>query len=211
VTRSNYYEAMKQSARNVRARFGITGPKLTITDLNSIYEAEGLILDLWSGTFRNLRGAYFPNAQPSVMLDRSLPRDPRVFTQAHELKHHLHDRERGALMCETGNVDDMVEIGAEVFAGELLFPEAEFRARMAALGVRARACRPEDLVRLKHETDTTLSYRGLCKLAGWTGFGTEAELAKAQPKLIEVSLYGPPPRRIPRGVGISRRRFPSAG
>lgn len=54
-----------------------------------------------------------------------------------------------------------MEIGAEVFSAELLFPDADFAGHMERLGIKRGGCLPETLVRLKHETGTTLSYAGL--------------------------------------------------
>ena len=71
------------------------------------------------------------------------------------------DRNLGLSYCDESNITRPVEVGAEVFAAELLFPDAAFAKHMERLGVKRGECLPETLVRVKHETETTLSYAGL--------------------------------------------------
>src|SRR5207302_1375777 len=91
---------------------------------------------------------------------------PRIFTMAHELKHHLADRDSPGFQCQFANVgSDPVEIGAEVFAAELIFPEEDFAQLLATMGVPPNDCTAEQIVHVKHRTRTTLSYQGLVKRA----------------------------------------------
>jgi hypothetical protein len=71
----------------VRARFGLTSPRVLRSDLRRIYRAEGIQIDLWPHKLRKLRGAYINDEfGPTVMLAKGLPQDPMVFTMGHELK-----------------------------------------------------------------------------------------------------------------------------
>jgi len=92
------------------------------------------------------------------------------------LKHHLFDSAMALSFCATGKPTEHIEIGAEVFAGELIFPEASFVVAMQELGVQPGACTPEDIVRIKDVTKTTLSHQGLCKRALRFGFAVAGAL-----------------------------------
>lgn len=111
---------------------------------------------------------------------------------AHELKHYLVDRNEGVLRCDSTNVADEVEIGAEVFAAELIFPDDAVCAWLGNLGVRKGACKAEDLVHLKQRSKTSLSYAGLVKKVDWLGFASKGDFIGIKWKILETSLYGEP-------------------
>ena len=92
-----------------------------------------------------------------------------VFTMSHELKHHLVDADLSLSYCDPSNQSAAVEIGAEVFAAELIYPEADFAHDLANMGISMGGCNPEAIVRLKRNTRTTLSYAGLVKRAEFLG------------------------------------------
>jgi Zn-dependent peptidase ImmA (M78 family) len=193
VLRSQYYDQLKTLARDVRARFGLTTPRLLRSDLRRIYRAEGIRIDLWPYRFKGLRGAYFNDEMgPTVLLAKGLPQDPMVFTMAHELKHHLTDRGLSLSYCDASNQSNPIEIGAEIFAAELIYPDEDFAAQLARMGVQRGTCTPEILVRLKHETQTTLSYAGLAKRSEFMGFSQPGSLARVKWKKLEEQIYGPP-------------------
>lgn len=193
MNRFAYYQEMKALARQVRADHGLTTPRVLRSDLRRIYKRHGIRIDLWPHRFKRLRGAYFfDDLAATVMLARGLPADPMVFTMGHELKHHLADREAGLTFCDASNVNEPIEIGAEIFAAELIFPEQDFIDRLDQMGVARGDCSAETLVRLKQESRTTLSYAGLAKRAEFLGFATPRSLAKVQWKKLEEQLYGEP-------------------
>ena len=212
-TRSAYYQEMEKLALKVRAEHGLTTPRVLQSHMRSIYRHHGIRIDLWPplgvpATLKDLRGAYFDDEEcgPSVMLRRDLPEDPMVFTMAHELKHHLQDR-GASLYCASANQQQMVEIGAEVFAAELLFPTQDFHARLEALGAPRSGLRPEHVVRLKRATATTLSYAGLAKRAEFYGYAQPETLTKYKGwRKLEQHLYGEPVyKRILRARQARRR------
>jgi len=127
-----------------------------------------------------------------VMISRHLPEDPKIFTMAHELKHHLVDHENTVSYCGEDNESTLVEISAEVFAAELIYPETDFAQDLMQRGVRHGHCQDEDLVRLKHETRTTLSYMGLAKRAVFLGFAARGSFDNVQWTKIEEQIYGVP-------------------
>jgi Zn-dependent peptidase ImmA (M78 family) len=204
MANSDYYEEMKALARRTREQYGLTTPRVQKSDMRRIYKDQGIRIDLWDGRFKKVRGAYFDDADgPAVMIVKGLPADPTVFTMGHELKHHLVDRHLRVACCEATPGNRLIEVGAEVFAAELIFPECDFAARLDAMGVRKPNCRPEDLVQLKVETRTTLSYAGLAKRCEFLGYGPRGAFAKVRWKNLEESLYGEPVyKRLLRARGL---------
>jgi Zn-dependent peptidase ImmA (M78 family) len=95
------------------------------------------------------------------MLAQNLPQDPMVFTMAHELKHFLKDRHLGISYCDQSNISKTIEIGAEVFASEFLFPDQYFIEYMQRNKIERGHCDEGMIVKLKQQTRTTLSYAGL--------------------------------------------------
>jgi Zn-dependent peptidase ImmA (M78 family) len=193
MSRSEYYAWLKELARTTRARFGLISPRVLRSDLRRIYSAEGIRIDLWPYKLRKLRGAYMNDELgPTVMLAKGLPQDPMVFTMGHELKHHLTDSGSSLSYCDASNQSDPIEIGAEIFAAELIYPDDDFRSDLEEMKIAPGQCTPEVLVKLKHETRTTLSYAGLAKRAEFMGFAVEGSLDKVKWKKIEEDIYGEP-------------------
>jgi len=165
VRDTGYYYEMRELALEVRARNGIEGSDLSMRDMWRIYCEEGIEkLDFRHG-FKDLRGAYFnDDCGVTVMLAGGLPDEPTIFTMAHELKHHLVDSEAGPVVCRTNEQTKRIEIGAEVFASELIYPEKDFVYDLfRLLRGMPQTISPEVLVELKRKTNTTLSYASLAK------------------------------------------------
>jgi Zn-dependent peptidase ImmA (M78 family) len=116
----------------------------------------------------------------TVMLAKGLPQDPMVFTMAHELKHFLTDRHLAVSYCDQSNAHKVLEVGAEVFASELLFPDRDFIQHMRELKIGTYQCLPEMLVRLKRTTRTTLSYAGLAIKAERLRYARRDSLTKVK-------------------------------
>ena len=209
MNRSHYYEKMKDLARKIRADYGFVTPRVMRSDMRKIYRDQEIEIDLWPPkdkskffhNFKNLRGAYFHDeCGTTVLLSRTLPQDPAIFTLGHELKHHLEDRDhQNTILCDLSNENDLIEISAEVFAAELIFPEQDFFDILQGMGVEYGKCRPEDIVRVKRETQTTLSYTGLVKKAAFLNFANSDTLKNVKWKKLEEEIYGEPDyKRIQR-------------
>jgi Zn-dependent peptidase ImmA (M78 family) len=193
VQRAEYYEQLKALARDVRDRFGFLSARVLRSDLRRIYKAEGIRIDLWPHKLKKLRGAYFSDVfGTTVMLAKGLPEDPMVFTMAHELKHHLTDRGMALSYCDASNQSNPIEIGAEVFAAELIYPEGLFRSDIEASGAVKGRCTAEMIVRLKRQTRTTLSYAGLVKRAEFLGFVAHGAFSGVRWKKLEEEIFGIP-------------------
>ena len=172
-----YYEDLKGLARQVRAENGLTSPRVLVSDLTRIYNRHGIVIDEWPYRFKHLRGAFInDDLGMTVMVAKGLPQDPMVFTLAHELKHFFRDRDLGISYCDQSNLNKSLEIGAEIFAAELLFPDRDFVNQMTAMRIRPNQCLPKNLIRLKRQTGTTLSYAGLAIKAERLGFAPSHSL-----------------------------------
>jgi Zn-dependent peptidase ImmA (M78 family) len=191
--RYKYYEKLKALAREERSKFGWSTPRILRSHLRSAYKFYGIRIDLWSFPLKVVRGAYFyDEIGASVLLNRKLPDDPFIFTMAHELKHHLVDRNLSYICCSQYNEAEPIEIGAEIFAAELLYPEKDFAETLLGMGVGYGQCTAELLVKIKHETRTTLSYSGLAKRAVFLGFAEDGAYEKVSWKKLEELIYGEP-------------------
>lgn len=190
--RPSIYVEVRQFALKLRDRYGISGPRLTKTDIRRIYKDEDIRLDYRSG-FKNVRGAYYPPPLgPSVVISKRIPEEPQIFTLAHELKHHFFDQEISLSPCATSNQDALVEKSAEVFAAELMFPQQLFEEIIESMGVQLGGCSAEDLVHLKMRTRTTLSYAGICKMAEFLGYCNRGDFAKTKFTNLQYQIYGKP-------------------
>lgn len=176
-----YYDDLKQLARQVRAENGLTTPRVMPSDMRRIYFKHGIEVDLWPYRFKSLRGAFISDKLgTTVMLASGLPLDPLVFTMAHELKHFFRDRNLGISYCDQSNASKILEIGAEIFASELIFPDRDFLNSMDRIGIRENQCLPRTLVWLKRKTRTTLSYAGLAIKAERLRFAPIGTLTKVK-------------------------------
>ncbi|HKN82067.1 MAG TPA: ImmA/IrrE family metallo-endopeptidase [Pyrinomonadaceae bacterium] len=192
----NYYEDLKLLARRVRAENRLSSPRVLPSDLRRIYAKHGIEVDEWPYRFRHLRGAFInDHLGTTVMLAKGLPRDPMAFTMAHELKHFYCDRNLGISYCDQSNLNRSLEIGAEIFAAELLFPDRDFVAHMKMMGIRGNQCLPKTLVHLKRKTGTTLSYAGLAIKAERLGFAPAHSLTTIKTWRKLEAIYDEPLRR----------------
>ena len=191
MTPNDYYDDLKRLARQVRAENGLNSPRVTPRDMRRIYFRNGIEIDLWPYRLRNLRGAFIcDKLGTTVMLAKNLPQDPMVFTMAHELKHFYRDRNLGVSYCDQSNITKTLEIGAEIFAAELIFPDREFIAQLNKMRIRKDQCLPRTLVELKHTTRTTLSYAGLAIKAERLRFAPANSLTKVKTWRKLERLYG---------------------
>ena len=198
-----YYEDLKLLARQVRAENGLSSPRVLPSDLMRIYAKHGIEVDEWPYRFRHLRGAFInDHLGTTVMLAKGLPQDPMVFTMAHELKHFFRDRDLGISYCDQSNLNKSLEIGAEIFAAELIFPDRDFVSYMTRMGIRGNLCLPKNLIQLKRQTGTTLSYAGLAIKAERLGFAPSHSLTTIKTWRRLEALHSPP---VAKRAG--RRRF----
>lgn len=193
MNRTVYYEGLKVLARAERAKHGLTSPRVMLSDLRLIYTNYEIRIDLWPGKLRHLRGVYLSDdCGVTVMIAKRMPTEQRIITMAHELKHHLADRQIGASYCDPSNDSEPIEIGAEIFAVEFIFPEEDFAETFAEMGIARGECGAEAIIHLKDRTRTTLSYTALAKRAEWMGFAPTGSLQGVRWKILAEDLLGEP-------------------
>jgi Zn-dependent peptidase ImmA (M78 family) len=195
MLRSQYYATMKALAADKRAAYNVSTQDIGLQFIRNIYKAEGITIDLWNSPAR-IRGAYMcDDGDPSVLINKKLPNEPRIFAMVHELKHHYCDQTaitNGQIKCGDYNANEMIEIGAEIFAAEFIFPEAEFLQALETKGIQAGKCTPEDVVRLKQSCNAPVSYKFLQKRLERFQIIASKEFAKVQFQKLEEKLFGLP-------------------
>lgn len=204
MERREYYQLMKALAAEKRQEYGLrTG--FSLHEVRGIYRAEGIRIDSWPGKLRKIRAAYFViDDKPHVMLNKAItPVQPRLFSLCHELKHHFVDRDalqRGQVFgCTELDYSSapMIEIGAEVFAAEFIFPEAEFRKWVTA-SLCDKDCTAERVVHLMRNCPAIVSYTFLTKRLERMGLVSPDQFRGVQFKKLEERIYGVP---------VYRRRY----
>ncbi|MBT9546820.1 MAG: ImmA/IrrE family metallo-endopeptidase [Candidatus Sericytochromatia bacterium] len=187
------YQDLKRLAWEIRKKYSITSFRILPGQMKQICKSEGVqYIDLCP-RLKKCNGAYFYTEEEgaSILVKKGLPNDPYAFTLGHELKHHLTDRDKLVAFCIQNATEEM-EIGAEIFAAELLFPDHLFIDTCHYQGIQKGLCQPIDLVRLKRDTQTTLSYAGLVKKAEFLGYIPRGTFKGIRWKKLEEELYGLP-------------------
>ena len=196
MSRSEYYQALRTLAKQTREKYGITSEKVNLSLLRKIYKQEGIKIDSRTLKSRKIRAAYFcDDVDCSVLLNKNLPDIQRLFSLAHELKHHLVDRvqiKQGEIQCGDYNANEVIEIGAEVFAAELIYPEAHMRLDLQGLNVTPENCTPSAIVNFKRNCPASVSYKFIVKRCEWFGIIKKDAYASVHFQKLEEQLYGIP-------------------
>jgi Zn-dependent peptidase ImmA (M78 family) len=191
---------MKRLAAEKREHYKISTDKLGLQKLREVYKAEGIGIDLWETSAR-IRAVYMcDGGDPSVLVNRNLPKIPKLFAMVHELKHHYCDQadlKSGEIRCGDYNANEVIEKAAEVFAAEFIYPEREFLDCVESLGLGRGEVTPEDVVEIKRACTAPVSYKFLQKRLEWFDFIQPAEFAKVKFQNLEDSIYGAPIHRQP--------------
>lgn len=198
MTKSQRYDLLKQLARNKREEYGVTTSSIGLAAVRDVYKAEGIKLDLWRQKLRKVRAAYLViDGEPHVLVKASLPAAPRLFAECHELKHHLVDRqlaEQGGLVCQDESWHDAPEreIGAEIFAAEFIYPEAEFLDDIQRSGIDGANCDVERVISFKRMAVPPISYTFIVKRLEFCGVAKRGTFFGVQWQKREEQIYGPP-------------------
>jgi Zn-dependent peptidase ImmA (M78 family) len=129
----------------------------------------------------------------SVAVQRALPDEPKLFALVHELKHHYRDQAlltNGRIVCGDYNANELIEKGAEVFAAEFIYPEAEFAGDIARLGITAWSA--EAVVHMKRGCKAKVSYKFLCKRLERLGLIVSGQFERIQFQKLEERMFGVP-------------------
>ncbi len=152
----------------------------------------------------NLSGAYIPaipetDGRPGILINANHPRTRQRFTAAHELCHHLRDRQDPMLDGDTevlprsGRPSNDAEAIAEAFAGWFLMPRRLIDTLWVILAL-PHVPRPEDIYRLSLELGTSyLATTGHLYALGKINRAAWQQLAKLPPKWIkqQLAVHGP--------------------
>lgn len=192
-TPSAYYARMRRLANIKRLSYGLTTVDVTLSRIRAIYKTEGITIDPCPRRLCKLKAAYFNDADGcSVLLNMKLPEEPRLFAMIHELKHHYEDQKLLGYAChDVNDASPVIEIGAEVFAAEFIFPDEELRAYIPQY-VRGKQIAPEDVVNMKYHCPARVSYQFLQKSLGRLGYIREGQFANVQFHKLHEHLYGSP-------------------
>src|SRR5689334_25053142 len=138
MTRTDYYEGLKNLARAKRDQYQVVTSALGLREARAIYKAEGITVDL-RPLSATIRAVYMcDDDDPSVLVNKKLPDEPRLFAMVHELKHHYCDRkaiEQGGMRCADSNANQPGETCAEVIAAEFICPDGELLQLMQDLAL----------------------------------------------------------------------------
>ena len=189
---NDHYSEARKLAAGIRAKYGLTTARVMVTDLRKIYKQEGINqFDYWDKFSARIKGAYFNDEHGStVVISKRLITqiEPKVFTMAHELKHHLADNVSGVSFCSDDNEKVLVERAADAFASELIYPAGLLIQDMQSHTIEKGKCTPDDIVRLKHETRTTLSHTALALKITRLGY-CDASVLKTRWHTLRNELY----------------------
>ncbi len=193
IDRNTYYEELKKLAREKRAYYNIDTAALGLREVRQIYKDEGIKIDYWPLSSR-IKAIYMcSDGDFSVALQLKLPDDPKLFALIHELKHLYRDQDligSQAVHCGDYNRNQIIEIGAEVFAAEFIYPQEEFANDIDILGISTWAA--EDIVRLKRNCKAKVSYQYLVKRLDHLGYVTADQFKDVKFKNLEDRMFGVP-------------------
>lgn len=162
MSRSQYYNELRALALAKRAEYGVVTATLNLTVVRNIYKKEGIAIDLQKLKGYKIKAAYYcDNHDYSVLVSKDLPREPKLFALVHELKHHYRDQEEilsGEIRCGDYNANELIEKGAEVFAAEFIYPEAEMKALISQMDITAANVTAERIVEFKRNAPASVSY-----------------------------------------------------
>lgn len=189
------YDAVIELAKAKRAEHSISTASLNLSVIRRVYRAEAVKIDKWSFGPK-IRAVYmYDDGDASVAINNKLPRVPALFSLVHELKHHFLDRDliqNGVLRCGDYNANEAVEVAAEVFAAEFIYPEDEFLDCVNTMGVQPFAWTAEDVVRLKRTCNALVSYQFLSKRLQRLGYVAHGSFVKTQFQKLEEQMFGVP-------------------
>lgn len=190
---SEYYERMRYLAHEKRAEYSLSTRNICLSRLREIYRHEGIKIDPAPRRLRKLKAAYFNDEDGcSVLLNMNLPEEPRLFAMVHELKHHYEDSDKLHYFCqEVTSASPVVEIGAEVFAAEFIFPTTEFGQYLRSLDIGAGSpITAEQIVRLKYHSPVPVSYQFLQKRLEWLRLIKHDQFRGVQFQKLYERIYG---------------------
>ena len=106
------YDDVRALAETKRKLYSVATETLNLNVIRRIYKEEGIKIDHWKFG-RRIRAVYMcDDGDPSVAVNETLPREPKLFSLVHELKHHYLDRnmiQNGTIKCGDYNANELIE------------------------------------------------------------------------------------------------------
>lgn len=197
MSRRAYYEGLLKLAREKRLEHGVDTADFGLREIRAIYKREGIRIDHWPLPYK-VKALYMcDDDSPSVALQKRIPNEPKLFALVHELKHHFCDRQAlgvGVIHCGDYDANELIEKGAEVFAAEYIYPEAEFVGDLQQSGLNIRQA--ADVIQLKRLCKASVSYRFICKRLERLGIIVCGQFDGVQFQKLEDKIYGVPFYRL---------------
>ncbi len=194
-TEQEYFRQMKLFAHQKRADFSIGSKKICLSLVRQIYKSEKVIIDYVDFRSPRIRAVYCcDSGNPSVGVKKSLPVEPKLFSLLHELKHHLVDRQgilNNEFVCGDYNENKKIEVGAEVFAAEFIFPESAMLISLNTFGISKATITPEQVVEYKRSCGVSISYIYILKRLEFFKIIEKNAYEKIAFKKLEEKLHPP--------------------
>lgn len=195
LSNAEQYNLSRSLARQKRLEFDIRTEEINIPLLKKICKRESVKVDLVEKIGTCIRAAYFFDEDgASILLKKTLPREPKMFALAHELKHHFLDRKDiadGKIRCGDYNANKAIEIAAEEFAAEFLYPILEMQQLVNSMNIRTGNCTPQQIVEIKRRSPVAVSYVFVRKRLERFGIIAKSQFADVHFQKLEEQLYPP--------------------
>ena len=196
MNRNTHFEELKELARTKRKFHNVDTSSFGLREMRKIYKSENITIDYRPLSYK-IKALYMcDDEHHSVAIKKTLPDQPKLFALAHELKHHYRDQELlkdGDIQCGDFNKSDIIEVGAEVFAAEFMYPEAEFKDDTLSSGIKDWT--KEAIVKFKRNCKAKVSYQFILKRLEYLSLINLHQFKGVQFQKLEDSLYGAPYHR----------------
>jgi len=193
MNRRAYYESLQELARNKLLEYSVDTSAFGLREVRRIYKKEQIHIDHWPLP-RKIKALYMcADGYCSVALQQKIPDEPKLFALVHELKHHYCDREAlgsGVIHCGDYDQKEFIEKGAEVFAAEFIYPQAEFAEDFTSIFTAAP--QPAQVVEFKRACKAKISYRFICKRLERLGIINVGEFDAVHFQKLEDQIHGVP-------------------
>lgn len=164
MSASSQFDDLKQLARDKRKQHEVDTSTLGLKKVREIYKTEGIKID-YHPLPNKVKALYMcDDNHHSVAVQKKLPDEPKIFALIHELKHHYCDQEllrSGYIHCGDFNMSDPIEVGAEKFAAEFIYPIREFAHDISLLNITKWS--DIDIINFKRSCKAKVSYAYICR------------------------------------------------
>lgn len=187
------FEEFKELAREKRTLYHVNTASFGLKEIRQIYKAEEIDIHYYP-IAPKIKAIYMcGDGYCSVAVQKSLPDEPKIFALVHELKHHYCDQEilkSGRIHCGDFNMKDPIEISAEIFAAEFIYPLKEFSKDLGSF--KSGTWTKEKIVAVKRACKAKVSYRYILRRLSELELLDFKEFEKVQFQKLEHELFGLP-------------------